>query len=112
MATFHHPRGSCTHRGTLMPHRLARPALSIAVALVIAFAFNALPRAAADGLPAALSDAEFWALTEQISEANGYFQSDNLTSNEMTLSEVAAQLAERVKPDGVYLGVGPEQNYT
>jgi len=70
-----------------------------------------------DTLPAALSDAEFWSLTEQISEPNGYFRSnsgspDNLLSNENTVSTVAASLSERVKPSGVYLGVGPEQNFT
>ena len=30
----------------------------------------------------------------------------------MTLSTVAAALSERAKPGGVYLGVGPEQNFT
>jgi len=63
-------------------------------------------------LPASLSDREFWALSEQMSEPNGVFQSDNLLSNEMTLSTVAAALAQRVKPGGAYLGVGPEQNFT
>ena len=47
-----------------------------------------------------------------MSEPNGAFQSDNLLSNEMGLSTVAAALAARVKPGGVYLGVGPEQNFT
>ena len=68
-------------------------------------------------LPATISDRAFWALTEQISEPDGYFRSnsgspDNLLSNENTVSTVAASLAERVKPSGVYLGVGPEQNFT
>src|SRR4051812_28496860 len=68
-------------------------------------------------LPSALSDAGFWALTERLSEADGYFVSrsgspDNLLSNENSISSVAAELAGRVKPGGVYLGVGPEQNFT
>ena len=68
-------------------------------------------------LPASLSSKEFWALTEQLSEPDGYFRSnsgspDNLLSNEMQVSSVAAALAGRVKPSGVYLGVGPEQNFT
>jgi len=68
-------------------------------------------------LPDALSDQEFWALTEEFSEPNGYFRSgsgspDNLLSNEGMVSTVAAQLADRVKPAGVYLGVGAEQNFT
>jgi hypothetical protein len=47
-----------------------------------------------------------------MSEPDGVFSSDNLLSNELTLSTVAAALAARVKPGGVYLGVGPEQNFT
>jgi len=68
--------------------------------------------AVADTLPASIPDREFWSLTEQLSEPNGSFQSDNLLSNEMALSAVAAALPERVKPGSVYLGVGPEQNFT
>lgn len=72
---------------------------------------------AGDTLPAALTDKEFWSLSEQVSEPNGFFRSnsgsnDNLLSNENDLSDVARSLAERMKPGGVYLGVGPEQNFT
>jgi hypothetical protein len=72
---------------------------------------------APDSLPSSLTDKEFWALTERFSEPNGYFKSnsgspDNLLSNENTISTMAAALAARVKPSGVYLGVGPEQNFT
>jgi hypothetical protein len=72
------------------------------------------PRLAAQqsGLPASLTDQEFWELSERMSEPNGTFQSDNLLSNETTLSTVATALAQLVKPGGVYLGVGPEQNFT
>ncbi|HEX5216257.1 MAG TPA: hypothetical protein VFV98_12395 [Vicinamibacterales bacterium] len=71
----------------------------------------------ANSLPDALTDPDFWSLTEKFSEPDGYFQStsgspDNLLSNENTISTVAAQLAARLKPGGVYLGVGPEQNFT
>ncbi|MCC7185085.1 MAG: hypothetical protein IT185_02505, partial [Acidobacteria bacterium] len=33
-------------------------------------------------LPASLTNAEFWSLIERLSEPDGYFQSDNLVSNE------------------------------
>src|SRR5687767_7835197 len=68
--------------------------------------------AVADTLPSSIPDREFWTLSEQLSEPNGSFQSDNLLSNELSLSTVATALAARVKPGGVYLGVGPEQNFT
>jgi hypothetical protein len=71
----------------------------------------------AEPLPTTLTDREFWSLTQQLSERNGYFISrsgspDNLLSNEMEVSTVAAALARQVPPSGVYLGVGPEQNFT
>jgi hypothetical protein len=76
-----------------------------------------LARDYADTLPASLTDREFWELSQKISEPDGFFRSnsgstDNLLSNENMVSTVAGALAERVKPSGVYLGVGPEQNFT
>jgi hypothetical protein len=84
------------------------------VLLVLPLAFAGV---AQNTLPASLSDREFWSLTEQLSEPDGYFRSnsgspDNLLSNETMISIVAAALARTVKPSGVYLGVGPEQNFT
>src|SRR5262244_2295009 len=72
---------------------------------------------AADTLPDKLSDTEFWSLIERISELDGYFRSnsgstDNLLSNENGLSAAATALSMRPKRSGVYLGVGPEQNFT
>jgi len=72
---------------------------------------------APETLPAALTNSEFWSLSERISEPDGFFRSnsgstDNLLSNESSVSRVATELAERVRPSGVYLGVGPEQNFT
>jgi hypothetical protein len=63
-------------------------------------------------IPARLTDAEFWRLIETLSEPNGYFRSDNLVSNEDSFQTVIPALARTVKPGGVYLGVGPDQNFT
>src|SRR5436190_15640285 len=78
-----------------------------------AFTFSA-PRvqAAADTLPARISDQDFWKLVNDMSEDNGYFRSDNLLSNEIWLQTVIPDLLKKTKPGGVYLGVGPEQNFT
>lgn len=65
-----------------------------------------------DTLPEQLSDAEFWGMIEAFSEPNGYFRSDNLLSNESGLQDVIPRVKEHVKPGGVYIGVGPEQNFT
>src|SRR4029079_16812481 len=68
--------------------------------------------APADTLPGHLSDAEFWNLITDFSEANGYFRSDNFLSNEVGYQIVIPELRRVVRPNGVYLGVGPEQNFT
>jgi hypothetical protein len=65
-----------------------------------------------DTLPAALSDQEFWGLVTAYSEPDGFFRSDNLVSNERTFQEVIPELKKRALPNGVYLGVGPDQNFT
>ena len=93
-----------------MAHRPSHPWLAIAGLVLLCSA--AAIAADQNSLPASIPDAEFWNLTERLSEPNGTFRSDNLLSNEMQLSTVATMLAERVKPGGVYLGVGPEQNFT
>jgi len=69
----------------------------------------------AAGLPANLTDREFWQLISSASEPDGYFRSPNLTSNELHFQYVIPELLRRTghghRP-GVYLGVGPEQNFT
>jgi hypothetical protein len=66
----------------------------------------------AGALPEHLSDKAFWALSNELSEENGYFRSDNLVSNEVWMQYVIADLLKATKPGRVYLGVGPEQNFT
>ncbi|MGQ0765336.1 MAG: LIC_10091 family protein [Gemmatimonadota bacterium] len=62
--------------------------------------------------PSRLGDREFWALSAELSEPAGYFRSDNLVSNEITFQHPVPELLSRTKPGGVYLGVGPDQNFT
>jgi hypothetical protein len=90
--------------------------LAVAGALSLGLFVAAMPppvlRAAGEPLPSRLSDAEFWTLSTALSEPNGHFRSDNLLSNEIWLQWVIPDLVKQVTPGGVYLGVGPEQNYT
>jgi hypothetical protein len=69
---------------------------------------------AAAALPERLSDAEFWKLITDLSEPGGYFRSDNLLSNEVWLQYVIPDLLGVAKGGAgrVYMGVGPEQNFT
>ena len=59
-----------------------------------------------------MTDREFWRLAVDSSEPDGYFRSDTLTSNELLYQRVIPELLKRTRPGGVYLGVGPEQNFT
>jgi hypothetical protein len=68
--------------------------------------------AASAGLPASLSNEQFWAIISEFSENGGSFPSDNFTSNELQIGQVAADLIARGRTGGAYLGVGPEQNFT
>ena len=62
-------------------------------------------------IPQELSDEAFWSMVTEFSEVGGYFRSDNFVSNEMTFQYVLKELA-KTKPGGIYLGVGPDQNFT
>ena len=85
---------------------------SAALAACLAGAFTAGARIAAQSLPSRLSDQEFWKLSSESSEPNGYFRSDNLLSNETGFQYVIPDLIRTTKPGRVYMGVGPEQNFT
>jgi hypothetical protein len=79
----------------------------VAGGLLFAFATAACHRST---LPHALDDRAFWALSESLSEFPGSFPlSDNLVSNEPRLAENVRWSHRR---GGVYIGVGPEQNFT
>jgi hypothetical protein len=93
--------------------RAARRAL-IAMALLIAGATaRAQSTVSARTLPARLSDSDFWKLVGDISEPGGYFRiTDNFTSNEMEVGELMTMLRSAGVSGGVYLGVGPEQNFS
>lgn len=71
-----------------------------------------LSGASATDLPTSLSDGEFWQLTRDLSEPDGTYESENLVSNEMALWRIVPLLAGGTKPGGVYMGVGPEQNFS
>jgi hypothetical protein len=81
--------------------------------LVLALSAIALSGAACgrrSSVPAALTNQEFWGLIETLSEPPGAFNlSDNLVSNEPHYPDVVRSLREA---DGVYIGVGPEQNFS
>ena len=90
-----------------MNKRHVSTAAAVAVAVSIALGLVAHAQ-----FPARLSDREFWTLLSDSSEPDGTFRSDNLVSNESYFQYVIPELEKRARPGGVYLGVGPEQNYS
>jgi hypothetical protein len=66
---------------------------------------------ATESLPKQLSDRAFWRMVVDFSEPGGYFRSDNLISNETTFQHVIPEL-RKFATGGVYVGVGPDQNFT
>jgi hypothetical protein len=98
----------------MLPKRL-RIAVLLGVFAVAGVLSWAPPLHARAELPTRLTDAEFWNLTDELSEPNGSFRSDNFLSNEIGYQTVIPDLLDRVKPGapgGVYLGVAPEINFS
>jgi hypothetical protein len=79
----------------------------------VAGAQTSRPRPSREAAPPSMfGDQEFWKLMADLSEPAGSFRSDNLVSNEIRFQDVIPALLHSTKPGGVYLGVGPEQNFT
>src|SRR4029453_4486993 len=56
--------------------------------------------------------AGFAAQVAGLSEAGGYFDTDNLISNESSYLQVIPELQRKGVHGGAYIGVGPDQNFT
>jgi hypothetical protein len=84
-----------------------RRAWALAAAVLIAALFG-YSGARPSGQPAAQP---FASLVEQLSEPNGEFDTDNLISNEQSYLHVVPAL-EKAGTGGVYIGVGPDQNFS
>jgi hypothetical protein len=70
------------------------------------------PRIDARELPSTLTDKAFWQLVTDSSESGGSFPSNNFVSNELAFQTVIPKLQQTVAKGGVYIGVGPDQNFT
>jgi hypothetical protein len=83
---------------------MARLAGLVAIALSVAFS-----------APQAPQTASFAATIAALSEPGGYFNTDNLISNERSYLHVVPELralAGQAGRGGAYLGVGPDQNFS
>ena len=73
----------------------------------------AVPRPSASVVPPARQPAPGWAAAvSALSEPGGYFDTDNLISNERSYAEPLPALDAAGLAGGVYIGVGPDQNFS
>ena len=101
-----------SRRRRVSPASLARRTILALTTTVGLLAAAPVVSPLAPSLPASLTDREFWDFFTSMSEENGYFVSENFVSNEQTYQHVIPTLQSTLTPGGVYLGVGPEQNFT
>jgi hypothetical protein len=81
------------------------------VVFVTAVLFTVPSYKAADTLPHEISDEAYWKMISDYSEDSGSFRFEYM-SNELQFQYVIPRLKENRKLGGVYVGVGPEQNFT
>jgi hypothetical protein len=103
------------HPTTLRTARLWRfLGLALVVASSLGVAIHPVARpgpGAAEQIAGRIPAAEFSRLVQEMSEEEGYFGSDNFTSNETAYPFAVARLRKLNVNGGAYLGVGPEQNF-
>lgn len=92
-----------------------RSQVAASLALIATFGGVSLSlgsRVSTPSIPDRLGDEAFWRMVSEYSEPGGFFRSDNFVSNEITFQWVLPELAKTTKTGGVYMGVGPDQNFT
>jgi hypothetical protein len=94
----------------MKPHQLVNRTRLLVLCLILVSAFAVFITAAP--APARLSDEQFWKMSTGYSEEDGIFRSDNLLSNELGFQYVIPELLQTAKQGRIYMGVGPEQNFT
>src|SRR5260370_37086721 len=106
---------SVAHGGSRIMSTIRRRIVLAGATALIAFlgplSLTSSSVVATELLPPQLSDEAFWNIVTEFSEPGGYFRSDNLVSTETTFQYVIKDLM-KATPGGVYLGVGPDQNFT
>lgn len=84
----------------------------VAVSLALLGCEVSAPNFASLGAQEPISVADFAALIERVSEPGGYFDTDNLISNETGYLNVMDALERLGLQGGAYVGVGPDQNFS
>jgi hypothetical protein len=88
-----------------------RPSLYL-LASAVAVALSATPPRAGQAPAGAPATSSFPSWIATLSEPGGYFDTDNLISNERSYLDVLPELHRRRILGGAYIGVGPDQNFS
>jgi hypothetical protein len=83
---------------------LRRALVPIVLSAVLACSASAIDRGQAPS--------SFATQVASLSERDGYFDTDNLISNESSYQQILPELQKRKVHGGAYVGVGPDQNFT
>lgn len=93
--------------------RIARASAISGIAALVAVLLGACAASEAPSqAPEALSDSAFATLSAGLSEPGGFFDTDNLISNEDSYLHAVSQLRTLHVSGGTYIGVGPDQNFS
>jgi hypothetical protein len=94
-----------------LSRRARQYATSIGAVLLVVAVLRALPRG--EGFASTPQPASTFARSvASLSEPGGYFDTDNLISNERSYLQVIPDLRRLSAPGGAYIGVGPDQNFS
>src|SRR5215469_18613810 len=85
--------------------------IAVTITTLLAMVAGGMP-VQTTALPSEISDKDFWRMIVDLSERGGDFSNENFVSNELQYQDVVPALKVTTKPGGVYIGVGPEQNFT
>src|SRR5262245_49041756 len=90
-----------------MPRALYHSLMTVGLVVFLAL----FSSARVEEIPTAITDQEFWRMVSEFSEPGGAFQAEFM-SNEDSAQFVIPALQQTSRRGGVYVGVGPEQNFT
>jgi len=86
--------------------------MGVLILIAAALAIGPWSNRAATQASAATTTSPLASLVERLSEPNGEFDTDNLISNESSYLHVMQALEQGGVTGGVYVGVGPDQNFS
>jgi hypothetical protein len=101
--------------GARSAQRRVTKRIGVLALTAVAVAIGPWSNRAATQAPAAatsLGSSSLASLVERLSEPNGEFDTDNLISNESSYLHVVPALEQGGVSGGVYIGVGPDQNFS